>query len=237
MPTGTSGSPQTAVYVVLTATGTWFSKTIQWFTKDELNHASISFDLELRDVYSFGRKKLRNPLFAGMIRENLRDPFYSAAECAIFRLPVSEDEYRRVRVRVDAMMAERDRYGYSLLGLAGVLLGRKLHRKNTFFCSHFVASVLEDTAFYRFGKPSCFVTPGNLEQAYRSYEIYRGKLSGYLGTAPLVHSPDSCYSMNEHIIGGVTCASIATSTWIRPLPTVRSDASCSGGARTASNIS
>lgn len=45
------------IYIVLTGTGTAFSGLIKWFTKAELNHASIAFDHELREVYSFGRKK------------------------------------------------------------------------------------------------------------------------------------------------------------------------------------
>lgn len=45
------------VYIVLTGTGTTFSGFIKWFTKADLNHASIAFDSELREVYSFGRKK------------------------------------------------------------------------------------------------------------------------------------------------------------------------------------
>lgn len=45
------------IYIVLTGTGTAFSGIIKWFTKAELNHASIAFDSELREVYSFGRKK------------------------------------------------------------------------------------------------------------------------------------------------------------------------------------
>lgn len=45
------------IWIVLTGTGTWFSRMIQYFTKAPLNHASIAFDSELCEVYSFGRKK------------------------------------------------------------------------------------------------------------------------------------------------------------------------------------
>lgn len=44
------------IYVLLTNTGTLFSKTIRWYTKNMLNHASIAFDRDLNEVYSFGRK-------------------------------------------------------------------------------------------------------------------------------------------------------------------------------------
>lgn len=45
------------IYVLLTDTGTVLTKIIRSFTKDPLNHASIAFDQDLNEVYSFGRKK------------------------------------------------------------------------------------------------------------------------------------------------------------------------------------
>lgn len=63
------------IFIVLTGTGTAFSGFIKWFTKADLNHASIAFDCELREVYSFGRKKMHNPFVAGLIQENFIDPF------------------------------------------------------------------------------------------------------------------------------------------------------------------
>lgn len=48
------------IFIVLTGTGTAFSGFIKWFTKADLNHASIAFDCELREVYSFGRKNAQS---------------------------------------------------------------------------------------------------------------------------------------------------------------------------------
>lgn len=49
------------VYLLLTDTGTFFTKLIKLYTKKPYNHASISFDSELSEVYSFGRKRLEIP--------------------------------------------------------------------------------------------------------------------------------------------------------------------------------
>ena len=57
------------IYIVLSQTGTWFSRAIKFFTKDPYNHASISLDKELNHMYSFGRKKVNNPLRGGFVRE------------------------------------------------------------------------------------------------------------------------------------------------------------------------
>ena len=44
------------IYIVLTDTGTLLSKTIGMYTRKDLNHASIAFDEQLTEMYSFGRK-------------------------------------------------------------------------------------------------------------------------------------------------------------------------------------
>ena len=168
------------VYVVLTATGTWFSRTIEWVTKAPLNHASLAFDRELREVYSFGRKKLSNPLFAGFIQENFADPFYKNASCAIYRLQVGENACAKMRRLVSEMKRQPERYRYHLLGLIGVLIRCKIPRENAYFCSHFVASVLEQGECHPVDKPAYFVTPADFEQALSVQQIYRGTVSGYL---------------------------------------------------------
>ena len=40
------------IYIILTDTGTLLSRMIKLYTKDELNHVSISFDDQLSEVYS-----------------------------------------------------------------------------------------------------------------------------------------------------------------------------------------
>lgn len=168
------------IYVVLTGTGTAFSGLIKWFTKAELNHASIAFDSELREVYSFGRKKAYNPFVAGLIREDFIHPFYNTADCAIYQLRVSKDEYEKMYNHVKGMMEHQDRYKYHLLGLIGVLLNVKINREDAYFCSHFVASVFEESAVHPVAKPSCFVTPEDFADSLCAHKIFSGKLSYYM---------------------------------------------------------
>ncbi|NQX49075.1 hypothetical protein HQN87_27495 [Paenibacillus tritici] len=168
------------IYIVLTGTGTAFSGLIKWFTKAELNHASIAFDSELREVYSFGRKKVYNPFIAGLIHEDFVHPFYSSADCAIYQLRVTTEEYDTMYNHVQGMMQNQERYKYHLLGLVGVLLNIRIDRENAFFCSQFVASVFEETAVHPVAKPSCFVTPEDFASSLCAHKIFSGKLSYYM---------------------------------------------------------
>ncbi|WP_179088079.1 hypothetical protein [Paenibacillus sp. FSL R7-0273] len=168
------------IYIVLSGTGTAFSGLIKWFTKAELNHASIAFDSGLQEVYSFGRKKVHNPFVAGLIRENFEHPFYSTADCAIYEMNVSQEEYDTMYNHVLGMMVNQGRYKYHLLGLIGVLLNVRFDREDAYFCSHFVASVCEEAACRPVAKPSCFVTPEDFAESLCANKIYSGKLAYYM---------------------------------------------------------
>lgn len=173
-------TPKKDIYIVLTGTGTAFSGLIRWFTKADLNHASIAFDSELQEVYSFGRKKRHNPFIAGLIQEDFIDPFFNGADCAIYRLRVSAQEFDTMHNHVTGMMQNQERYKYHLLGLFGVLLNKKIDREDAYFCSHFVASLFEDIEYQPVNKPSCFVTPEDFALSLCPNKIFSGKLSYYL---------------------------------------------------------
>lgn len=59
------------IYIVLTDTGTLLSKAIGMYTRKDLNHASIAFDKELTEMYSFGRKQRHNPFVGGFVKRML----------------------------------------------------------------------------------------------------------------------------------------------------------------------
>lgn len=85
-----------------------------------------------------------------------------------------------MRHYVSSMLNNPERYKYHLLGLVGILLKKRITRQDAFFCSHFVASVLEQSNYRPINKPSYFVTPEDFELSLSSHEIYRGSLSGYM---------------------------------------------------------
>ncbi|MEK3733400.1 hypothetical protein MKX64_13330 [Paenibacillus sp. FSL M8-0334] len=168
------------IWIVLTGTGTWFSRMIQYFTKAPLNHASIAFDSELCEVYSFGRKKANNPFDGGLVRENLRSPFFYNSECAVYRCRVRTEDYERMYNLVKEMMRNQDRYKYNLLGLLGILFRIHIDRDYAFFCSHFVATVLDRAGLRLVNKPCHLVTPEDFSNCPQLHEVYRGPLHGYL---------------------------------------------------------
>ena len=65
-----------SIYLLLTKSDTYVSKTIGLATSDKYTHISISFEETLEPLYSFARKYKRTPLPAGIRHEALYSGFY-----------------------------------------------------------------------------------------------------------------------------------------------------------------
>lgn len=171
-----------AVYIVLTDTGTYFTRLIRYFTEEPYNHASIAFDSELKEVYSFGRKHARIPWLGGFVMEDLTSTLFRKASCAVYRIDISEASYLQMRDHLSHMMLQRERYKYHLLGLLGVLFQKRIERENAYFCSHFVASLFERGGYPVVDKPAYWTTPADFAASIHAQCLFRGKLAHYLSS-------------------------------------------------------
>ncbi|WP_053218011.1 hypothetical protein [Virgibacillus senegalensis] len=167
------------VFVVFSDTGTVLGRVINLWTKSTMNHVSIALDRELTELYSFGRKNPRNPFIGGFVKEDIRTAFFHNSKGAVYCLTVSSHEYRRMRLKIQAMEAEKANYRYNFIGLFLVPLKRELQRKNAFFCSQFVATLLGECGSYRHEKPACLTKPQDIRSWHQLRLIYRGKLVDY----------------------------------------------------------
>lgn len=85
------------VFLLLTDTGTMLTKLIKFYTRKPYNHASISFNSELTEVYSFGRKTPRNPFIGGFVKEDIQSIIFQKASCAIYSLTLTEEDVERMK--------------------------------------------------------------------------------------------------------------------------------------------
>ena len=167
------------VYVLLTDTGTLFTKFIKLYTKKPYNHASISFDSELSEVYSFGRKTARNPFIGGFVKEDVNKGLFKEADCAIYTLTVNEVQWQRMNDYIKAIEAQKVEYRYNLLGLLGFPFNKPIKRKKAFFCSQFVATVLKECNIIDFGKSPSLVAPNDFQKVSKFEFVYEGELKAY----------------------------------------------------------
>ncbi|KGA97427.1 hypothetical protein BALCAV_0210115 [Alkalihalobacillus alcalophilus ATCC 27647 = CGMCC 1.3604] len=132
------------IYILLSDTGTLFAKAIRLYTKEQLNHVSISFNKELTEVYSFGRKRPHNPFVGGFVKEDMHSFIFQRANCEVYRCEVSERDFERMKRKVEQISIQREMYRYNILGMVALMCKYDFKRKNAFFCSQFVATVLNE---------------------------------------------------------------------------------------------
>lgn len=167
------------IYFLFTDTGTYLSKVINFCTNQSLNHVSISFDPELKEIYSFGRKQPRNPFIGGFIREDPHSDFMKNSNSAIYSYTVSDNDCEVIIHHIKEIEAKKEAYKFNFIGLLGVLFQIEINRRNALFCSQFVATVLRDLETFQFMKPACFTTPADIRMHEGMQLIYQGKLSDY----------------------------------------------------------
>lgn len=168
------------VYLLLTDTGTIFTRMIKLYTKKPYNHASIAFDNNFREVYSFGRKKPRNPFIGGFVNEDVRQGLFKNARCAIYSFEVTDEQISSMKYFINKIDNEKHLYRYNLLGLITFILNKPYQRKRAFFCSEFVAKVLNEGKIIEFKKPLSLVSPHDL-QSIKTIELeFEGQLADLL---------------------------------------------------------
>ncbi|OMF79307.1 hypothetical protein [Paenibacillus glucanolyticus] len=171
-----------SVFILLTNTGTLFTKVIQGYTRAPYNHASISFNRELSELYSFGRKNPNNPLNGGFVKEDLRTGTFSKypnTTCVIYELRVSERDIEKMKRVLQAFIRKDKKYFYNILGVLGIALKEPIEFSNSYFCSQFVAEILHRSGVRLWDKLPALVTPDDFRQSERLDLIYEGKLCEY----------------------------------------------------------
>ncbi|MDN4068305.1 hypothetical protein NYE70_16775 [Paenibacillus sp. FSL R5-0407] len=171
-----------SVFILLTNTGTLFTKMIQGYTRAPYNHASISFNRELSELYSFGRKNPNNPLNGGFVKEDLKTGTFSKypnTTCVIYELRVTDREVEKMKRVLQLFIRKDKKYLYNILGVIGIALKEPVEFSNSYFCSQFVAEILERSGIKLWNKLPALVTPDDFRQSERLDLIYEGKLSEY----------------------------------------------------------
>ena len=167
------------IYILLTDTSSFLAKMIKLYTKRRYNHASISFDLELSEVYSFGRKKAGNPINGGFVKEDVEQGLFKEANCAIYSLTVTEVQMQKMKRYIQEIEEKKEEYRYNFIGLFGFIIKRPIKRDKALFCSQFVASVLKVCNIVDFKQPLSLVAPHHLQEVPKLKLVYEGKLKAH----------------------------------------------------------
>ncbi|GAB6930063.1 hypothetical protein JCM10914A_40460 [Paenibacillus sp. JCM 10914] len=170
------------IYVMLTDTGTKFTKMIKRITAAPYNHASLALDEGLNEVYSFGRKCANNPWVGGFVQEDIYEGTYRHfpdTRCALLRMEVSRHHVEAAGRVIQHYKDEKDAYSYNLLGMIGLMVRLDITRERSYFCSQFVAEAIKQSGISLWDRPSSIVTPNDFLEHPSLELVYEGMLYDY----------------------------------------------------------
>ncbi len=166
------------IYAVLSQTGTMPARIIKFITKAPYNHASLSSDREMQEIYSFCRKFKRFALPAGFVEEKNVGVFdmFAAVPCEIYAFEATDEQYKKYEMMIREFKENSKLYSYNVIGLIGLAFGLAIHRKNHFLCSQFVAHVLTECGLTHFDKDLGLVKPDDIRYVENAQLVYKGDL-------------------------------------------------------------
>lgn len=169
------------VYILLIRTNSLFSRLVHMVTKANYTHASIGMGADCEEMYSFARRYTALPLPAGFVGESVNQGLMAKspdAPCALYELKISRDSYMEIREQIRFMSERREQLQYSCLGTVFCFFHLAYERENRYFCSQFVASVLEKSGALKLYKPASLYHPNDFTKIKELRLCYQGTLGG-----------------------------------------------------------
>lgn len=132
------------VYIMLVHSGTAVSNAIKVVSHAEFSHAAISFDSSMDEMYSFARKDPRNPFIGGFRFESVGRGFYDNKHCpyAVYVVPCTENQIKKMKKRLNYFIQNQSKFKFDFVGLVKNYLGIVDNPEYRWFCSRFVADIL-----------------------------------------------------------------------------------------------
>ena len=171
-----------SIYILLTKTNSKLSRAIASRTKETYVHASIITSDYLEYGYSFSRRKIRNPIIGGFVKEDysLWVEYFEDVQCCIYELEVTSLQYKKVKEIIQSFDQQKEKYKYHFIGLVGQSLNIDIERKNRFFCTQFVAHVLTEAGALKLDKLPIHTRSEDFKNHEKLNLIYEGPLEAVL---------------------------------------------------------
>lgn len=168
------------IYIVITHTGTLLSKIIRSYTKDEFSHVSLALDIDLKQMYSFGRLNPYNPFFGGFVQE-YQDygtfKRFKNTRTKIIELDTTDDQFDKLRKNIQYFKENKNKYKFNVKGMFSAGFDIKIEKKDSFYCAEFVKFILEESDI-NLNLPK-LIKPENFKEINFGKEIYNGLLREY----------------------------------------------------------
>ena len=144
------------VRILLTRHSDWTSKLIYYLTGRRFTHASIALEDTVPYYYSFN--------FKGFCRETLeKHRRRGVIHSTELELKISEESYQHISRQLQFVQTHSKEYCYTRLGLLCAVLRLPFQWRGHYFCSQFVAELLESSGALVLSRPPFLCLPNHLE--------------------------------------------------------------------------
>ncbi len=154
--------PMKTITILLTRYKGLFGRFICGISKNKFSHASISLDENEEIFYSFNLK--------GFVIEKPKKYFPESripgSTCVRIQVPC--DIYDKVKEELTGYIDAKEKYGYSRWGVVLCLLHISHKFQYRYFCSQFVAEILNNAGAVKLRKASSLYLPGQLIDGFDS---------------------------------------------------------------------
>ncbi len=167
------------IYIILTQSTSIMSRLIHHFTGETYTHVSIAFNDNINSMYSFARKYASLPLPAGLVEEHIDRGFYKNQQnipCMVLTLSITESEYFALKTKLYNMFSNSHKYKYSIVGLLLCKFNIPFEIPKHFFCSQFVAKLLNDCEIVALPKQPTLMHPTDFLEIEELTPLFSGKL-------------------------------------------------------------
>lgn len=133
------------IYVVITQPPTLIAKVLHLCSRQAYNHVSIALTPTLDEMYSFGRRTLRNPFNGGFIKEDIHGGVFRKAfktRAIVLELDASDEAYASVQRLIADMLKEKHKFNYNYRGVFLAWFKKNYETAYKMYCSQFVRRCL-----------------------------------------------------------------------------------------------
>ncbi len=173
-----------SIYVVLSQTGTMFSRALKFFTHAEYNHASISLTPTLDKMYSFGRLNPYNPFIGGFVEEGKNvgtfKRFYKT-QAMVLEFKVNIEKYKAIEYFIEYFKKNKKEFHYNYLGVLCACFKMYYKSNKRFYCSEFVKTCLKTFEIENAEELPNIIKPIDFLRLNNKNIIYTGFLQKYVG--------------------------------------------------------
>ncbi len=163
------------IYVLMTRYPGFDAKILSWYMDFPYTHTSIGLEEDMDTYYSFISK--------GFIVESIRryeKPDRPSFPCALYEIIVTEETYEQAKNMLYDYKARKTKLKFSTLGLVMCFLKIPLKRKNHYFCSQFVAEVLQKCQVIEPRKRSTLYFAKDISKHKELELVFQGTHSEYI---------------------------------------------------------